>query len=87
VAKTGIERIWLAFRSFWVVEITLGNSWMAERNLSWRSQMLGGDVRLAGEFQEDYVVVVDWMTTTTTTMIMVEEPGSRERHTRVLGAL
>jgi hypothetical protein len=42
VAKTGMERICEARSSFCVVETTLGNSWIAGRNFSCRSQMLLG---------------------------------------------
>ena len=83
MAKTGIERIWLVLSSFWVVVITLGNSWMAERNLSWRSQMLGGGVGLAREGREEESIVGYWMMI----MAMVEEPGTEEQRTKALDAL
>lgn len=40
VAKTGMSRIWLALRSFWVVFITRSYSCIAGRNFSCRSQIL-----------------------------------------------
>jgi hypothetical protein len=61
----------------------LGNSWMAERNLSWRSQMLGGGVGLAREGREEESIVGYWMMI----MAMVEEPGTEEQRTKALDAL
>ena len=63
--------------------ITLGNSWMAVRNLSWRSQMLGGGVGLAREGREEESIVGYWMMI----MAMVEEPGTEEQRTKALDAL